>query len=107
MAGCTSSTEQGRHGDGVKTDDTPGLNADAARRRCRPMTLPEDGFPGQDELESYKLYRDRIANENLLVYHRLSWLLVAQSTMFSVWAVAFSRAGGPARGGTAVLAGLG
>jgi hypothetical protein len=27
--------------------------------------------------------------------------------MFSVWAIAFSRAGGPARAGTAVLAGLG
>jgi hypothetical protein len=71
------------------------------------MMSPEEDFPGQDELESYKLYRDRIANENLLVYHRLSWLLVAQSTMFSIWAIAFSRAGGPARAGTAVLAGLG
>jgi hypothetical protein len=44
---------------------------------------------------------------HLLVYHRLSWLLVAQSTMFSVWAIAFSRAGGLTRAGTAVLAGLG
>jgi hypothetical protein len=47
----------------------------------------------------YTLYRDRIADEDLLVYHRLSWLLVAQPTAFGVWAIAFSRAGGPVRAG--------
>jgi hypothetical protein len=47
----------------------------------------------------YTPYRDRTANENLLVYHRHPRLLVAQPTAFGVWAIAFSRAGGPVRAG--------
>src|SRR5947209_14424468 len=72
------------------------------------MPSPDD-YPDERERAFYQLYRDRIANENLLVYHRLSWLLVAQSTMFSVWAIAFSRpeTNRASWAGTAVLAGLG
>jgi hypothetical protein len=49
-------------------------------------------FPTQDEREYYKLYRDRITIEDQLVYYRVSWLLISQSIMFSVWASAFFRA---------------
>jgi hypothetical protein len=72
------------------------------------MPSPDD-YPDERERAFYQLYRDRIANENLLVYHRLSWLLVAESTLFSVWAIAFSRGErhGMDQAGPAVLAALG
>ncbi len=68
--------------------------------------MPEPDYPDEQQRAFYQLYRDRIANENLLVYHRVSWLLVAESTLFSVWAIAFSR--NERHGaGPAVLAALG
>jgi hypothetical protein len=65
--------------------------------------------PMPDEQEHYKLYRERIAAEDLLVFHRLSWLLVSQSILFGIWAAAFFRQAERAitPGGTAALAGVG
>ncbi len=65
--------------------------------------------PSPDERDYYRLYRERIAAEDLLVFHRLSWLLVSQSILFGVWATAFFRQGERAitPGGTAALAGVG
>lgn len=66
-------------------------------------------LPTQDEREYYKLFRDRITIEDQLVFYRVSWLLVSQSIMFSIWASAFFREKGPAITpvGTLVLAVLG
>jgi hypothetical protein len=65
--------------------------------------------PSSEEREHYRAYRERIAAEDLLVYHRLSWLLVSQSILFGVWATAFFRTGGRVitPGGTAALAWVG
>jgi hypothetical protein len=59
------------------------------------MAEPSDkgGFPGADEREFYKLYRDRVEHEDTLIYQRLSWLITAQTIMFSFTAVAFFRTG--------------
>lgn len=43
-------------------------------------------FPTSDELEYYKLYRDRVVNEDTLIYHRLSWFLGSQTILFILWA---------------------
>jgi hypothetical protein len=53
-------------------------------------------FPKQDERDYYKLYRERITVEDQLVFYRVSWLLVSQSIMFSLWASAFFREKEPA-----------
>ncbi len=74
------------------------------------MNANEGGSPPTpDERDHYRLYRERIAAEDLLVFQRLSWLLVSQSILFGIWATAFFRQGErmitPA--GTAALAGVG
>ena len=46
-----------------------------------------------DEREFYKLYRERVEHEDTLIYQRLSWLITAQTIMFSFTAVAFFRTG--------------
>jgi len=48
-------------------------------------------LPTQAERDYYKLYRDRVTVEDQLVYYRMSWLLVSQTIMFSIWASAFVR----------------
>lgn len=50
-------------------------------------------FPSEDEREFYRLYRERVVNEDTLIYQRLSWLITAQTIMFSFTAVAFFRTG--------------
>ena len=54
--------------------------------------MSDDGackFPAQDERDYYKLYRERITVEDQRISYRVSWLLVSQAIMFSVWASAF------------------
>jgi hypothetical protein len=67
------------------------------------------GFPTTEEMEFYRLYRERIVNEDTLIYQRLSWLTTAQTIMFSFTAIAFFRGG---RGqldtaGTVIMCSLG
>jgi hypothetical protein len=59
------------------------------------MVEPNDkkSFPSEDEREFYRLYRQRVVDEDTLIYQRLSWLITAQTIMFSFTATAFFRTG--------------
>ena len=59
-----------------------------------------EGFPPHHEVEFYRLYRERIVTEDTLLFQRLSWLITAQTVMFSFTAIAFFR-GGPGQIDTA------
>lgn len=66
-------------------------------------------FPPHEEIEFYRLYRERIVAEDTLLFQRLSWLITAQTVMFSFTAIAFFR-GGPGEidtAGTLVMSVLG
>jgi hypothetical protein len=52
-----------------------------------------EGFPPHHEVEFYRLYRERIVTEDTLLFQRLSWLITAQTVMFSFTAIAFFRGG--------------
>src|SRR5262249_32806806 len=59
------------------------------------MVEPSDKetFPSEDEREYYRVYRERVVHEDTLIYQRLSFLITAQTIMFSFTAVAFFRTG--------------
>ena len=50
---------------------------------------PAEGFPSAEEMELYKLYRDRINTEDTLVHDRLTWLLITQSILFGFCATSY------------------
>lgn len=50
------------------------------------MPAPAISFIDEDELQIYKMYRDRVVQEDGLINHRMTWMVLSQAFLTAFWA---------------------